>query len=382
MSKEVVNWKRVLRIVKDLKLIPKGRLFPNYDFDNIKHHILCSLREIGKTTSLLLVGLVAYREYEIQTIYVRQTQEMRMPKNTRGLYNVIKDNGYISRIFNDEWNDILISSRYWYLIKRGEKGEVLKKDINPCCIMVAIDEGEELKSSLNAPKGDLIIVDEFIGNRYKYNEFYMLQDLIKTIIRKRTSAVIFYLANTIDYTSEYFAEFECDDIMRDMKVGEETVYKTQKGMLVHLALLGLDDDEKPKRHLHNLLYFGFKNPLLGSITGETDWAFAEYPKQYSDIIVIERRIYFRYNGMLIRCDVVKDVNDKLLVLCHKATSVYEDSYILVNGQAIEKNEHYYYRDNVAKFLVDMYIKNSVIFTNNKIGHIFDTFFNVNRGMFV
>lgn len=377
-----VNWKYVLKKMKDLRLIPKGIFFPNYDFQSVKHHIICSVRKIGKTSSFLLMGLVAYKEFNTTTVYVRSTKEQRYPKNTRGLYNVIKNCGYINKIFGDEWNDVLLSSRYWYLIKRGENGEVVKKDINPFCVMVAIEEDEELKSSMNLPYGDLIIVDEFIGSRYKYNEFFYLQDLICSIIRERNTAVIVYLANTIDYTSEYFSEFECDEIMKDMKVGEDITYKTYKGTKVHLALLGVAEEEKESRKEHNRLYFGFKNPLFGSITGNTDWAFAEYPKQYSDISYLEKRIYLRYNSMLLRCDLVKDTNNRLLVFCHKATKFYDDSYIIVNGQAIEKNEHYFYKDYVAHFLLEMYAKNRVIFSNNKVGHIFDTFFNVKRADFV
>ncbi len=378
----MVKWDKIKKRVKELKLIPKGVFFPNYDFETVKHHIICSVREIGKTTSLLIFGLVGYEMCGLQTIYVRETTEMRYPKNTRGLFNVVKENGYIEKIFNNKWNDVLLSSRYWYLVRRDEKGNVVEKDINPFCIMVSIEEHEELKSSLNYPLGDLIIVDEFIGKRYRYNEFFMLQDLIKTIIRQRTSAVIFYLANDIDYTSEYFAEFECDEIIKDMKLGDDETYKTEKGTKVHLALLGVAEDVKESREQHNLMYFGFKNPMLSSITGNTEWAFADYPKQYSDLSPIERRIYLRYNGLLVRCDIVTDNNNRLLVFCHKATKFYEDSYILVNVQPMLKNEFYYYGDNVCRFLVDMYSKNRVIFSNNKIGHIFDKFFNVSRNDFL
>ena len=85
-----VDWKKVHKEIKKLK-IPTEIYNPLYNtnmYDN-SYFVELSERSIGKTTNWLLIGLVLYKLYGIQTQYLRQIETMITPKNCKDLYKTI-----------------------------------------------------------------------------------------------------------------------------------------------------------------------------------------------------------------------------------------------------------------------------------------------------
>ena len=178
-----VDWKKVHKEIKKLK-IPTEIYNPLYNtnmYDN-SYFVELSERSIGKTTNWLLIGLVLYKLYGIQTQYLRQIENMITPKNCKDLYETIIKFGYISKIFDDKYNSIEYKARRWTLLYRDDDGNVINKDTNYCTISLDIEHNEVYKSSYSTTTGDLIIFDEFISKYYRPDEFIYFLDLIKTTL--------------------------------------------------------------------------------------------------------------------------------------------------------------------------------------------------------
>ena len=141
---------------------------------------------------------------------------------------------------------------------------------------MSLDSWADYKSNYNAPLGDIIIFDEFIGKVYYPDEFIWFMDLIKTIARNRLSVKIFMLANTINKHSSYFHELEIYDAIGCMKLGDEKLITTRLGTNVFIEMID-NEIQRKLNERQNRLLFGFGNTKLAAITGAQTWAMSEYP---------------------------------------------------------------------------------------------------------
>lgn len=124
--------------------------------------------------------------------------------------------------------------------------------------MLSIDNAENYKSSYNAPYGDLIIFDEFIGKYYYRNEFVRFNDLLKTIIRDRQSPIIVLLANTIDKNSQYFNELEIYNTVQNMKQGDSEIITSERGTNIYVEILESGVKKQKTRSIVNTLFLDGK----------------------------------------------------------------------------------------------------------------------------
>lgn len=342
-----------------------------------KYFVDLSDRSTGKTTGWLLLGLIMYWQYGTQTQYIRQNQENIAPKYTRTLYDVVLENNYIEIITDGVYNSIVYQSRSWYLCKVDESGNIVEKDDTRCCFMLSIDKAMDLKSSYNAPFGDFIVFDEFIGDYYYPNEFVKFCDAVKTIIRERQSPIIVMLANTINKHSQYFNELEVYDEVQDMQQGDHKLITTDRGTKIYVEILGATVVKKKKRSILNKLFFGFHAPELASITGE-DWAVRNYqhiPDPVTDVFddrldyeYVKRNIYIYHNSKYLRLDIVKHINLGICVYVHWATKTYPDSIILTCEDRFDKR--FFYRlgpPKLAKTLEKLFKDNRFYYASNDVG---------------
>ena len=218
MKKEFIDGKRTNGIIYDYPTIRKEfrklkipTEFYNPSkcpFDKCKWFINLSDRSTGKTTNWLLFGMIMNKLYGTVIQYVRQTNDMITPRNSKNLFDTILDNNYVSKLTDGKYNTIVYKAKRWYYAIADDNGEIIEQKNNHFMCMLSIDNAENYKSSYNAPYGDIIIFDEFIGKYYYRNEFVRFNDLLKTIIRDRQAPIIVLLANTIDKNSQYFNELE------------------------------------------------------------------------------------------------------------------------------------------------------------------------------
>lgn len=293
MAKTFINNKEEYGLLYNYALIEKeyNKLkVPNKyyrpPFSQLNHHkyfIGLSERRTGKTTNWLLMGMVMNKLYDTKIIYVRQNRDMITPKFSMEIFAVIEqynEGEYIRKLTDGRYNSIKYDTRrYYYCEKDKETGDILSMSPTPFMFVVSVDDGMNMKSTMNVPTGDLIIFDEFIGKRYAHNEAIQFFDLCSTIIRGRLSPIIVMVANTIDLHSQYFYELEIKNKIQHMKYGSKESITTDLGTKIFVELIKIKENKEIEdRRIHNSFFFGFKNPKLTSITGGEDiWAYERVP---------------------------------------------------------------------------------------------------------
>ncbi len=338
-----IDWQLVRKEYAKLKC-PKSTHNPlKADMENTGYIIDMSDRSRGKTTNKLLLGLILFKLYGIVLHYVRQRKEDCALKSLRDLYKTVLEHKYIEKIFGNEYNDIEYIGKRWYLVKRGADGSVKYSCEDNCTFCVGLDESDGLKSTYNAPRGDMIFHDEFISTVYGYNDFIRFSDICKTIIRDRLSPVIFMSSNTINLNSQWFDEL-C--IRKDVEMVEQGDSKYIISPLgTHIFFEMLNPDTSDVRENVNKRFWGFPNPRLASITGKGKWAtesFQHIPL-YRDSEAVQPRtlqniLFLTMAGKYVKLKLVDDAERGVCVFVTPASKVYDDSIILTADDIHSKRE--------------------------------------------
>ena len=376
------DWKKIRKEYKKLECPPDVYDPTTAPLETCKYFVENSERNVGKTTNWLLLGMIMNKMYGTIIQYVRQTDNMVVPKALKNLFDTILIHNYVAKLTEGRWNSVMYRARrYYYCFVDENTGEIVEKDTEHFMFCCSIDKAEDLKSSYNAPLGDLIIWDECIGKYYYPNEFVRFCDLVKTIIRGRRSPIIALLANTINPHSPLYNELEIYEDVQLMKVGTNKIIETKKGTKIYVEWIGVEPEKKQKNTVINKLFFGFKNSLLGSITGD-DWAIKcyqhipELPKDDDNAFadIISRRLYIFFNNKYVRLDVVNHYQLGLCVYAHWATKLYTDSIIFTNVDRTDRRYQYKLGEgNLRKFVDTCFKENRVYYASNDIGSFIQAF---------
>lgn len=374
------DWKKIKHEMHQLS-IPADVHNPEFlPLDAAKFFVCCSERNIGKTTNWLLLGMVMNEMYGTIPQYIRQREDMIAPKALKNLFDTILLYDYVEKVTHGRWNSVYYNSRRYYYCNVDETGQMIEKAEQHFMFVCSIEGAEMLKSSYNAPLGDLIIFDEFIGRMYYPNEFVLFADLCKTIIRGRRSPIIAMLANTINPHSPYYNEMSIKDDFEKLNQGDSKIVTTQAGTRIYIEIVGATAEKKEKNSVINRLFFGFKNPLLGAITGESTWSIKEYQhipelKEDENVHVLSRQLYVLYSGKLVRLDIVLHSTLGKCIYAHWANKTYKDSIILTNEYRTDSRYMYRYGSGlVEKFLKNMLAENRVYYATNDVGCLLDAYF--------
>lgn len=335
-----IDWDAVRKEYKRLK-IPKEYYYPlRPDFSKVSYVVSMSQRARGKTTQLLILGLVLYAMYGIIPHYIRQSSKQCEPMNIRNLYEVVLANGYVSKIFGEQWNHIFYRGKRWYLCRLDEDGNMVERDSVSCCVCFGLDEAEALKSVYNCPTGDMIFFDEFISSRMGFDDFKNFCDLVSTIGRKRYGVVVFLSANTINRNSRWFDEYAIAETVRKMELGDTEQVVSPLGSHFWIELLAADESED--RVFVNRRLFGFRNTKLDAITGRGSWAeetFQHIPPDPEDdreqVKLLNNRIFIEMNSQLVKLAIVKHPYIGICVYVTPATKTYPDSIIFTADDIVD-----------------------------------------------
>ena len=337
--------------------------------------ILMSERSIGKTTNVLIIGLILYKLYGIVIQYIREIPDMIAKKNCEDLFAVIVREGYVTKMTGGVYNCIdYYGKKFRYAYYDEEAGKITHKS-DVICNVLAITENAVLKSSYNAPKGDFIVFDEFISRHYFYNEFVEFCDLTKTIGRDREDIKIVLLANTIDPFSPMLEELEINNIAESLGIGQHEEIITSGGTPIYIELCG---NVNPKRQLINRLFYGFKNPRLKAITGG-GWSMSNYPHQNfnpEDVRIIDKSHFIQCNdSILVQLDICYHQDIGYFVNCHRATRTREDDVIWTISDIKSGNDRFGLGHTALdRFLVDLRSKNLWYYSSNLIGSVVTSYF--------
>lgn len=356
---------------------------PTGVYNPFRSHVICSgkwfldlsERSTGKSTNWILLGMVMNKLYGTQIMYIREMVDMIRPAHSRQLFNTIIEHYYIKKLTEGAYDSVTYQSRAWYYYNT-EKNATAPE---PFMLVLSIDENILNKSSLNAPRGDLIIFDEFISKHNYANQFVDFCDTLKTIIRERDSALIVLLANTIDRHSFWFKELGIYEQIQRMEIDTSKEYTNKGGTKISIALMGKRANQMPEhRREHNTKFFGFLNPKLNAITGG-DWAMNIYPHppKALDDDKPERLIYNRYvrhNNYLLNVELYRSKELGLYCICHKANTTYKDSIIYTLENISAKNERYKWGDaKIDKLLYKLIKGNRWYYATNLEGSLMENY---------
>lgn len=336
-----------------------------------------SERSTGKTTGWLLWALLLFWHYGTLMHYVRSSENMILPKNSKNLYETVIANKYIEKITKGEYNNIQYKSRRWFLTHVGDDGIVDKVHPDPCTYMCSVDKAGNLKSVHNAPKGDLVIFDEFIPLFPRQGcDFVPFCDLVKTIFRDRLAGKIVLLANTINKEDQYFHELEIYERISEMCVGERAIHTTDKGTNIYIEIVGIPVTLKSRKRAYNKMFLGFTNPLLSGITGDSTWSVHNYPHVPEiPFKSLARNIYISHNNKLVNLEIVSN-EIGVCIYAHWSTQTHEDSLKLIASSPVTSSELYGIGDNttLGKFIRETAKNRNIYFASNDVGSFVNNYF--------
>lgn len=369
------DWKLILKEYKKLGVPADFDYSDVIPFESpIKWHILLSTKSVGKTTVLLLIGLIMYK------LYGTQTQIIRHKTANAGfydrLYSVIcgYNNGqYLKKLFGDEYNTIKYFQRNFYLANYKD-GKTVKSE-HKIAVALSSDDCYNLCSKYDSPRGDLIILDECFTDYNTPDEFIHFINLHKTIVRDRMSDKIFILGNNYDCNNIWFRQLTIAHQIRNLKMGENKILYTNEEMPIYVNFLTPRSGEKRKKF--NRTHYGFKNPELNAITGLGDWSIKQYPQicELNNRELLCRGIYFNFmddlymEGEFIRAD------GGIFFAVHPANrhAVNRASLVYVMRQPSANNEIYFNSDRLANTIKDMITNLKIVFSDNETGDLFSKF---------
>ena len=212
------------------------------------------------------------------------------------------------------------------------------------------------------------------NSKYIPNKFLNFTDILSTIIRKRKTPIVVLLANSVDYTSDFFKELTISKEIKNIKAGESKQIVTDLGTRIYFENIGAKQTQIKKDI--NRLFFGFPNPQLSSITGGGTWSFANVPhivKSDTDK-VLDRTLYLQTDDGLLQAEFVMTEKRGIVCNIHPATRVYDDSTILTNGEILDTRYRFGFGySEKCRLLWELYKRNKCFFDTNETGAIFENY---------
>lgn len=356
---------------------------PFYRFD-IFWHCLLSERGTGKTTMLVLLGMILNKMYGSQIAYFRQFKDETTKKYYDELFNVILDYDYIEQITDGVYNSIHVDrqKRAFYCL-RDEMGKMIECAEVPFLYILAIENAMGSKSSFNAPHINLLIFDEFASDKYingEYSGFELFHTWISTITRERLDFKIFMLSNTLNPYNKYLDELNVSQRIIEMKKGQTNIIDGGLGALVYTELIDNEVTEAVKDSIlkRALMIHGFKNPKLKSIYSGS-WTVRNYPHLWRDELtrIDDGNIFIECMGSFMNLeawDVGDDIVLNMSMSYRNVTTVKSDAIILSDVYACT-NKRIYGMNKLIKRIHDYEVTGKLYFSDNGCGLLWDTFKN-------
>lgn len=357
--------------------VPEGLFDPTECPLNIaKYFTIVTERASGKTTNVLLYGLVCNKLFGTVIQYIRRDDSMLAPKNAKSLMETIIYNGYVEKLTGGKYNNMIYKSRRWYYCKY-EDDVLVETAKDPCVQCLSVDNSEVYKSSLNQPNGDFIVFDEMCSRRHLPDEFILFCDILSTIIRSRTEGItIWMLGNTIDRYDYYFDELEIADYMKYLQIGENALVKTAKGTPIYIEVFS--PKKRTMKEKVNRIFFGFKNSKLNAITGE-DWLIVPYQHidRCDEREIIDRSHFIVYENNLIQLDIVNSEKYGVHVIAHKSTNTeYEGVYYTTDHLKDIRYRFRYGFSPVDRMIWTLYDRKKFFYATNSDAAIVQKYVNV------
>lgn len=356
---------------------------PEYDIteilplgnEELKWYVLTSERSVGKTTNVLLIGMVMHKLYGTVMQLIRHHIDKASYYET--LFNTIiayNKGQYIKKLTDGEYDTIKYHWKNFYYAKTEENGKLVKSTL-PFCVSLAADECYSLCSFYEAPLGDWIVLDECFNETNRPEEFVHFIHLHKTIVRDRMSDKIILLGNNLDVNNIWYRQLMIHNKVRTMRKGQSKIVYTSEGMPIYVHFM--ENRAPEKRKLFNKTHYGFPHPELNAITGNGNWNVRMYPQtcKLENRETIARGIFFSYHDDLymemsyIKCD------SGLFIEIHPTREyTARDGDILYRlNYPTKPNERFFGYDKLSKNILNMITNKHIVFSDNETGDLFQKF---------
>ena len=384
------------KIKREIKKLNIPNKYYKINLDQLFTHdfyMMISIREnSAKTTQTLITGMVMNAIDGTQIEYLKSDTAQIRQKGTENLFNVIRQLGYIDKIYKGRWDDVIYKprSRRFYLCKHDD--ERIIEDDKPLCIVHSLEESEDLKSVYTNPFGNFIVYDEFLDSkRPTMDQWSELMNLISTIGRPgtrlddktgRPMAHCIMLGNNTNVYNHWFDDFCISEEIQKLKFGHYFEMKTQMGTSLICYMLDQDETLKENVEKGRIHFFGFPTKKAAVFNGITEWSGKTYKHlnfTIRDLRPIYNRLFIRYRGRLIQLELYKDKN--YFVFAHFASEPFRDDNIIMCTDPEEKQEVYGYgsyenNERIAKLIrtfIRLKIENRWYYASNYVGEIVDDF---------
>lgn len=341
------------------------------DYPDAYYYVVYGERSNGKTYSALSYAMEKYVKSGEQFAYIRRFGEDIKKKNLSNLFSGHVENGFISQLTNDEWNDVHYGVSKFYLTKSTEDDCFRAEE--PCGYAFDLNSMEHYKS-ISFPKITTIIFDEFMSrNGYLPNEWILFANTLSTIIRHRDNVKIIMLGNTVNKYCPYFQEMGLTHI-KDQEPGTVDVYQyADSDLQVVCEYTGSSNKKGGKA---SDVYFAFDNPELQMITGGA-WEISIYPHLSTKIKPkdIVYNFFIDFNDDLLHCEIVVNDTGPFIFIHKKTTPIKDDTQDIVYTTYASEKWNYRmaltkHNDKLTMFILKCLRENRIFYSTNEVGEVF------------
>lgn len=357
---------------------------PEYDITDImplgnealKWYIMTSERSVGKTTNVLLIGMVMNKLYGTVMQLIRHHIDKASYYET--LFNTIiafNKGQYIKKLTDGAYNTVKYHWKNFYYAMTDEKGKLIKDD-KPFCVSLAADECYNLCSFYEAPKGDWIVLDECFNETNRPEEFVHFVHLHKTIVRERMSDKIILLGNNLDINNIWYRQLMIHNEVRKMEKGQSRIVHTSEGMPIYVHFM--ENRAPEKRRIFNKAHYGWNNPQLNAITGNGNWNVKMYPQtcKLEEREILQRGIFFSYHDDLYLEMSFLSSRSGIYIEIHptKRYTALDGNLLFTLDFANEPNQILFGYDKLSKKIIKMIESKRIVFCDNETGDLFNKFY--------
>ena len=344
--------------------------------DALKWYIMNSERSVGKTTNVLLIGMVMNKLYGTVTQLIRHHIDKASYYET--LFNTIiafNKGQYIKKLTDGQYNTVKYHWKNFYYAMTDEKGKLIKDD-KPFCVSLAADECYNLCSFYEAPKGDWIVLDECFNETNRPEEFVHFVHLHKTIVRERMSDKIIILGNNLDINNIWYRQLMIHNEVRKMEKGQSRIVHTSEGMPIYVHFM--ENRAPEKRRIFNRAHYGWNNPQLNAITGNGNWNVRMYPQtcRLENREILQRGIFFSYHDDLYLEMSFLNSRSGIYIEIHptKRYTAIDGNLMFTLDFANEPNQILFGYDKLSKRIIKMIESKRIVFSDNETGDLFNKFY--------
>lgn len=346
------------------------------------YNVIFGERSNGKTYQVLKEGYEKFLdsgEVEMTAILRRWEEDFIGAQSMRHCYKSLMCNAdgenIIKKLSKGKYEGVEYYAGVYYLTEAD--GDRIRRTNKMIAIGLSLTGWEHSKGASDA-RITTILFDEFMTRgRYLPDEFVIFQNLLSSIIRRRSNVTVWMCANTLNkYGCPYFSEMGLYKI-KQMKKGDIDLYTYgTTGLKVAVQF-----SDSPVKNKPSDVYFAFDNPKLQMITGQENiWEMDIYP--HCPCKYVPQDIIFTYfiefDREKLQCEIISK-DDMIFTFIHRKTTPFkntDEDLIYTTEHSPKHNIHrnlFRGRADIDNKLRAFFARDKVFYQDNETGEIVNSY---------